>query len=46
MADKVLPAVYPTNTFEDLSGVSTDQFDNPYDALIAASNDDPVHISL
>ena len=29
-------------TFEDLSGVSTAAFSNPYDALIAASEDDPV----
>lgn len=29
-------------TFEDLSGVSTAAFSNPYDALIEASKDDPV----
>lgn len=29
-------------TFEDLSGVSTAAFSNPYDALIAAAEDDPV----
>ena len=29
-------------TFEDLSGVSTAVFSNPYDALISASEDDPV----
>lgn len=28
--------------FEDLSGISTAAFTNPYDALIAASEDDPV----
>lgn len=28
--------------FEDLSGVSTAAFSNPYDALIVASEDDPV----
>ena len=30
------------NTFEDLTGVSTSSFSNPYDALIAACEDDPV----
>ena len=30
------------NTFEDLTGVSTSSFGNPYDALIAACEDDPV----
>jgi hypothetical protein len=32
----------PNNAFEDLSGVSTSAFSNPYDALIAACEDDPV----
>jgi hypothetical protein len=31
-----------SNTFEDLSGISTDKFENPYDALLAACKDDPV----
>lgn len=31
-------------TFEDLSGISTSAFDNPYDALISASSDDPAQI--
>ena len=35
-------AASSNNAFVDLSGVSTADFDNPYDALIAASNDDPV----
>ncbi|CAI6335507.1 unnamed protein product [Periconia digitata] len=33
-----------SNAFEDLSGVSTAAFENPYDALIAASNNDPVQL--
>ncbi|CAN9346808.1 unnamed protein product [Alternaria alternata] len=32
------------NTFEDLTGVSTSSFSNPYDALIAACEDDPTRI--
>jgi hypothetical protein len=32
------------NTFEDLSGISTSTFSNPYEALIAACNDDTVCI--
>jgi hypothetical protein len=31
-----------SNTFEDLSGISTSAFSNPYDALISACEDDPV----
>jgi len=31
--------------FEDLSGVSTSSFSNPYDALIEACEDDPVRKS-
>lgn len=31
-----------TNVFEDLSGISTSSFSNPYQALIAACEDDPV----
>jgi len=30
------------NGFEDLTGISTSAFSNPYDALIAACEDDPV----
>lgn len=30
------------NTYEDFSGVAGGTFDNPYDALIAASQNDPV----
>jgi hypothetical protein len=33
-----------SNTFEDLSGICTSAFSNPYDALIAACNDDAVCI--
>ncbi|CAE6998455.1 hypothetical protein P3342_000825 [Pyrenophora teres f. teres] len=32
------------NTFEDLTGISTSSFSNPYDALIAACGDDPAQI--
>ncbi|KAJ4347015.1 uncharacterized protein N0V89_010949 [Didymosphaeria variabile] len=32
------------NTFEDLSGVATAAFSNPYDALISASEDDPIQM--
>ena len=38
---KPLP-VHTNNIFEDLSGISTSSFSNPYDALIAASEDDSV----
>jgi hypothetical protein len=31
-----------SNTFEDLSGISTSAFSNPYDALIVACDDDAV----
>lgn len=31
-----------SNVFEDLSGISTSAFSNPYDALIAACDNDPV----
>lgn len=36
--------VHTSNTFEDLSGISTATFDNPYDALLVASKDDPKQI--
>ncbi|RMZ69594.1 ureidoglycolate hydrolase [Pyrenophora seminiperda CCB06] len=32
------------NIFEDLTGISTSSFSNPYDALIAACDDDPAQI--
>ncbi|KAH6643749.1 P-loop containing nucleoside triphosphate hydrolase protein [Boeremia exigua] len=32
------------NVFEDLSGISTSSFSNPYQALIAACEDDPAQI--
>jgi vesicle-fusing ATPase len=32
------------NTYEDLSGVSTEDYSNPYDALIAACEDDAVRM--
>lgn len=38
-------AVNAANTFEDLTGISTSSFTNPYDALIAACEDDPVSLS-
>jgi hypothetical protein len=42
-----MPAILPgsvdaRNKFEDLSGVDTRAFSNPYDALIEACQDDPV----
>jgi vesicle-fusing ATPase len=38
---KVVP-VHMNNTFEDFSGISTSTFSNPYDALIAACEDNSV----
>jgi hypothetical protein len=38
---KPLP-LHTNTTFEDLSGISTSSFTNPYDALIAACEDEPV----
>ncbi|KAH8727920.1 P-loop containing nucleoside triphosphate hydrolase protein [Phaeosphaeriaceae sp. PMI808] len=35
---------HTSNTFEDLSGISTSAFSNPYDALIAACEDDSAKI--
>jgi hypothetical protein len=35
------PQSSAATTVEDLSGISTAAFGNPYDALIAASEDDP-----
>ncbi|PVH97202.1 AAA-domain-containing protein [Periconia macrospinosa] len=37
-------AAHASNVFIDLSGVSMADFDNPYDALIQASNQDPVQL--
>lgn len=42
-----MPQIHPLssdagNTFEDLSGVDSAAFSNPYDALIDACQDDPV----
>lgn len=39
------PHAHAVNVFEDLSGAASGTFDNPYDALIVASHEDPV-ISL
>ncbi|KAF2195508.1 AAA-domain-containing protein [Zopfia rhizophila CBS 207.26] len=41
--ERPLP-VHTNNTFEDLSGVSTAAFTNPYDALLDAYKDDPEQI--
>ncbi|KAL5120890.1 transport between ER and Golgi ATPase protein [Pleosporales sp. CAS-2024a] len=38
------PTSVQTNAFEDLSGISTSAFSNPYDALIAACRDDAAEI--
>jgi hypothetical protein len=39
------PTHLASNLFQDLSGVDTSAFSNPYDALIHASNDDPVEVT-
>ncbi|ORY07561.1 RNA ligase/cyclic nucleotide phosphodiesterase [Clohesyomyces aquaticus] len=44
MPSEVPIPVHTSNTFEDLSGISTKDFSNPYDALITACNDNPVQI--
>ncbi|KAF2477963.1 AAA-domain-containing protein [Lindgomyces ingoldianus] len=36
--------VHTSDTFEDLSGISTAEFSNPYDALITACKDDAAQI--
>ena len=41
--EKALP-VHTNNTFEDLSGVATASFSNPYNALLEACDDDPVSV--
>jgi vesicle-fusing ATPase len=46
MSDQKSDAIHTSNTFEDLSGISTSAFSNPYDALIAACEDDAVCILL
>lgn len=45
MASKTSMPDHVSNTYEDLSGVSTEKFSNPYDALIAACEDDAVRLS-
>ena len=42
MSSQIPVPVQTSNMFEDLSGISTAAFDNPYDALIAASHDNTV----
>ncbi|KAF2271566.1 uncharacterized protein EI97DRAFT_437751 [Westerdykella ornata] len=37
-------ASHPTTTFEDLSGISTASFTDPYDALLSACNNNPEEI--
>ncbi|KAF2495115.1 AAA-domain-containing protein [Lophium mytilinum] len=44
MAPLTSNPVHTTNTFEDLSGVSTEAFDNPYDAILEACHGDPKEI--
>lgn len=47
MSSSALPALADTlNKFEDLSGVNIAAYANPYDALIEASQNDPVRNSL
>lgn len=45
MSEKPQAPGYLSTTYEDFSGVNTGHFANPYDALIAASHDDPVRHS-
>jgi vesicle-fusing ATPase len=42
MPEQTPVPVHASNAFEDLSGISTSAFSNPYDALIAACEEDPV----
>jgi hypothetical protein len=42
MTSEVLESADAKNSFVDLSGVDSSAFSNPYDALIEASNDNPV----
>ncbi|CAO2654253.1 Nn.00g109860.m01.CDS01 [Neocucurbitaria sp. VM-36] len=44
MSDGKPVPVHTSTTFEDLSGVSTSAFSNPYDALISACEDDMARI--
>lgn len=46
MSGQTPTAANAANTFEDLTGISTSSFSNPYDALITACEDDPVFLSL
>ena len=42
MANSKSSDIKASNTFEDLSGIATSAFDNPYDALLSVCEDDPV----
>jgi vesicle-fusing ATPase len=42
MPEQKSTPVQATNAYEDFTGVSTSSFDNPYEALIAACNNDVV----
>lgn len=44
MSNQTPHPAHTTNTFEDLSGISTSEFSNPYDALISACEDDTLQI--
>ncbi|OAL52043.1 AAA-domain-containing protein [Pyrenochaeta sp. DS3sAY3a] len=44
MSDAKVVPVHTNTTFEDLSGISTSSFSNPYDALISACADDQKQI--
>ncbi|KAF1942481.1 hypothetical protein EJ02DRAFT_375478 [Clathrospora elynae] len=44
MSEQKPGPAHANNTFEDLTGISTSAFSNPYDALIAACEDDPTRI--
>ncbi|KAF2649387.1 hypothetical protein K491DRAFT_200908 [Lophiostoma macrostomum CBS 122681] len=44
MAEPLPVPVHTANAFEDLSGVSTASFSNPYDALLSACNNDSTEI--
>ncbi len=46
MAKPLPPSADSQNKYEDLSGVNSAAYANPYDALIEASEDDPVSAAL
>jgi hypothetical protein len=46
MTSTLPPSADSQNSFEDLSGVDSAAFANPYDALIEACHDDPVNLYL